>query len=199
MSKVVGLILSGGAGTRLGGVNKGLVEVEGRSLIQWVYDALQPQVDEIYISANEDVQKYQMITQNIVSDDERFYRDGPLAGMHSLMPKISAEDIIQVVTCDLPLLPNDLVVKHLSTLEEKQLEAIYPREHEREHYGLLMFRANQMDKIEPLLLQQKRRIRDFLSQMNSEALYFDDATKFINGNDWSSIEAISQKLKEKEC
>ena len=183
MSKVIGLILSGGAGTRLGGVNKGLVEVEGKPLIQWVYDALSPQVDEIYISAN----------------DEQFYRDGPLAGIHSLAKIVDPEDIIQVVTCDLPLLPKDLVLQHLNALEERVIDAIYPKEHEREHYGLLMFRAKHIDKIEQLLLQKQRRIRDFLSEMNSEALYFDDASMFINGNDWLSIEKIAEKLKEKEC
>lgn len=199
MSKVIGLILSGGAGTRLGGVNKGLVEVEGKPLIQWVYDALSPQVDEIYISANENINKYQEIAGNVLSDDEQFYRDGPLAGIHSLAKIVDPEDIIQVVTCDLPLLPKDLVLQHLNALEERVIDAIYPKEHEREHYGLLMFRAKHIDKIEQLLLQKQRRIRDFLSEMNSEALYFDDASMFINGNDWLSIEKIAEKLKEKEC
>ncbi len=199
MSKVVGLILSGGAGSRLGGVNKGLVEVEGKPLIQWVYDALQVQVNDLYISANEDIKEYQAITENIVSDDNRFYRDGPLAGIHSLAEKVDPEDIIQVVTCDLPLLPKDLVIKHLGILEDNNLDAVYPKEHEREHYGLLMFRAKHIDKVEQLLLQKQRRIRDFLSIMKSEALYFDDASMFINGNDWPSIEAIAKKLKEKEC
>ena len=74
MSKSIGLILSGGAGSRLGGVNKGLVNVEGKPLIQWVYDALLPQVDEIYISANENVSDYQKMTEKILNDDKRFYR-----------------------------------------------------------------------------------------------------------------------------
>ena len=82
MSKVVGLILSGGAGSRLGGVNKGLVEVEGKPLIQWVYDALQVQVNDLYISANEDIKEYQAITENIVSDDNRLEMDHWQAFIH---------------------------------------------------------------------------------------------------------------------
>lgn len=199
MSKVIGLILSGGAGSRLGGVNKGLVEIEGKSLIQWTYDALQTQVNEIYISANEDLEQYRQITQNILNDDERFYRDGPLAGIHSLAQFVDPEDIIQVVTCDLPLLPKDLVIKHLDELEEKKLDAIYPKDHEREHYGLLMFQAKHIDKIEKLLLQKQRRIRDFLSEMNSEVLFFDTTEMFINGNDWHAIDAITKILRERKC
>ena len=198
MSKIIGLILSGGAGSRLGGVNKGLVNVEGKPLIQWVYDALLPQVDEIYISANENVSDYQKITEKILNDDKRFYRDGPLAGIHSLKNYVDEDDIVQVVTCDLPLLPKDLVSKQLSKLQE-DIDAVYPKDDEREHYGLLMFKAKFIDQIEGLLLQDRRRIRDFLAQMNSGSLLFDDPKAFINGNDWDAIQQIAEILKERLC
>lgn len=199
MSKVIGLILSGGAGSRLGGVNKGLVIVKDKPLVQWVYDALLPQVDQIYISANEDIAAYQKITENVLTDDVRFYRDGPLAGMHSLRALVEPEDVIQVVTCDLPLLPNDLVVKQLAKLQEERLGAVYPKDHEREHYGLLMFKAEYLSEIESLLQQKQRRIRDFLAQMKSDSLLFEDSTAFINGNDWDAMNQITEILKERAC
>lgn len=199
MSKIIGLILSGGAGSRLGGVNKGLVVVEGQPLVQWVYDALLPQVDQIYISANEDIAHYQNIIPNVVSDDARFYRDGPLAGIHSLKAYVDPEDIIQVVTCDLPLLPKDLVKTQLSKMHADKLDAVYPKDHEREHYGLLMFKAKYIGEIETLLLGQKRRIRDFLAQMKCDSLLFEDSTAFINGNDWDAMNQITEILKERAC
>lgn len=199
MSKVIGLILSGGAGSRLGGINKGLVVVGDKPLVQWVYDALSPQVDQIYISANEDIAEYQKISLNILQDDERFCRDGPLAGIHSIKGFVEAEDIIQVVTCDLPLLPNDLVIKQLSKLQEENLDAVYPKDHEREHYGLLMFKAKYLAEIESLLMQEKRRIRDFLAQMKNDSLLFEDSTAFINGNDWDAVDQITEILKERAC
>lgn len=199
MSKVIGLILSGGAGSRLGGINKGLVMVEGKPLVQWVYDALLPQVHHIYISANEDIAEYQKVSPYILQDDEQFYRDGPLAGIHSIKDFVEPEDIIQVVTCDLPLLPNDLVIKQLSKLQYENLDAVYPKDHEREHYGLLMFKAKHLDEIESLLVQKQRRIRDFLAQMNNDSLLFEDSTAFINGNDWGAVNQITEILKERAC
>ena len=199
MSKIIGLILSGGAGSRLGGINKGLVVVEGKPLVQWVYDALLPQVDQIYISANEDISEYQKVSQYVSQDDERFYRDGPLAGIYSIKDFVEPEDIIQVVTCDLPLLPNDLVIKQLSKLQKENLDAVYPKDHEREHYGLLMFKAKYIDEIESLLMQEKRRIRDFLAQMKNDSLLFEDSTAFINGNDWDAVNQITEILKERAC
>ena len=199
MSRIIGLILSGGAGSRLGGINKGLVVIEGKPLAQWVYDALLPQVDQIYISANEDLAEYQKISSHILKDDERFYRDGPLAGIHSIKNVVEPEDIIQVVTCDLPLLPKDLVIKQLSKLQKENLDAVYPKDHEREHYGLLMFKAKYLDEIELLLLQGQRRIRDFLAQMKNDSLLFEDSTAFINGNDWDAVNQITEILKERAC
>ncbi len=199
MSKIIGLILSGGAGSRLGGINKGLVMVEDKPLVQWVYDALLPQVHHIYISANEDIAEYQKVSPYILQDDEQFYRDGPLAGIHSIKDFVEPEDIIQVVTCDLPLLPNDLVIKQLSKLQYENLDAVYPKDHEREHYGLLMFKAKHLDEIESLLVQKQRRIRDFLAQMNNDSLLFEDSTAFINGNDWGAVNQITEILKERAC
>lgn len=199
MSRVIGLILSGGAGSRLGGVNKGLVSVEGKPLAQWVYDALLPQVDEIYISANEDVAEYEKVSPNVVQDDECFYRDGPLAGIHALGSYLDPDDIVQVVTCDLPSLPTDLVRKQLAKLHAEKLDAVYPRDHEREHYGLLMFKAKYIGELETLLLQQKRRIRDFLAQMKCDSLLFEDSNAFINGNDWEAMSQITKILKERAC
>lgn len=199
MSKIIGLILSGGAGSRLGGINKGLVMVEGKPLVQWVYDALLPQVNHIYISANEDIAEYQKISPYILQDDEQFYRDGPLAGIHSIKDFVEPEDIIQVVTCDLPLLPKDLVIKQLSKLQYENLDAVYPKDHEREHYGLLMFKAKYLDEIESLLVQKQRRIRDFLAQMKNDSLLFEDSMVFLNGNDWDAVNQITEILKERAC
>lgn len=199
MSKIIGLILSGGAGSRLGGINKGLVMVEGKPLAQWVYDALLPQVNHIYISANEDIAEYQKISPYILQDDEQFYRDGPLAGIHSIKDFVEPEDIIQVVTCDLPLLPKDLVIKQLSKLQYENLDAVYPKDHEREHYGLLMFKAKHLDEIESLLVQKQRRIRDFLAQMKNDSLLFEDSMAFLNGNDWDAVNQITEILKERAC
>lgn len=199
MSRVVGMILSGGAGSRLGGVNKGLVDVSGKPLVQWVYDTLNSQVDKVFISVNEDAEKYRVICPNILQDHEVFYRDGPLAGIQSLASHIQDSDIVQVVTCDLPLLPKDLVGRQKSHLYANQLDAVYPKDCEREHYGLLMFKGRFISQVEVLLKQDQRKIRDFIALMDHDSLFFDDANAFVNGNDWQSIEKIAEILKERVC
>ncbi|KZS23528.1 molybdenum cofactor guanylyltransferase [Wohlfahrtiimonas chitiniclastica] len=199
MSRIIGLILSGGAGSRLGGVNKGLVDIAGKPLAVHVYDRLAPQVDAVYLSANHDQAAYRNICANIIEDQPEFYRDGPLAGLHSLIPYVAADDLIQVVTCDAPLLPRDLVAVQQDYLRAHQLDAVWPSDGERDHYGVLMVKGRCLPELTQLLKDQKRRIRDFLTQMNSGAVPFADPTAFINGNDSAALERIATILKDKTC
>ncbi|HCN68163.1 MAG TPA: molybdenum cofactor guanylyltransferase MobA, partial [Candidatus Accumulibacter sp.] len=57
-SGISGVILAGGLGRRMGGVDKGLQELHGRPLVAWVIERLAPQVDELLINANRNAQRY---------------------------------------------------------------------------------------------------------------------------------------------
>ena len=56
--RITGLVLAGGQGRRMGGIDKGLQELEGRPLAQWVLDRLSPQVGSVLISANRNLDRY---------------------------------------------------------------------------------------------------------------------------------------------
>ena len=48
---ITGVVLAGGQGRRMGGVDKGLVELDGRPLVAWVLERLAPQVGSVLINA----------------------------------------------------------------------------------------------------------------------------------------------------
>ena len=50
-SEVCGLVLAGGLGRRMGGVDKGLQLLQGRPLTLHVIERLRPQVDRVLINA----------------------------------------------------------------------------------------------------------------------------------------------------
>ena len=52
---ITGIVLAGGMGRRMGGVDKGLVELRGRPMVEWVVERLRPQVDELLINANQNL------------------------------------------------------------------------------------------------------------------------------------------------
>lgn len=99
---VTGLILAGGLARRMGGIDKGLVILEGRPMISYIIDALKPQVNSIIINANRNISDYQAYGYPVVSDDISDYQ-GPLAGMASGL-KYCETDFIATVPCDGPLL-----------------------------------------------------------------------------------------------
>ena len=74
------IILAGGEGKRVGGLDKGLVSYKNRPLIEHVIDNVHSQVDDIIISANRNIKKYNQYAAKVLNDSASDYR-GPLAGI----------------------------------------------------------------------------------------------------------------------
>lgn len=105
-----GGVLAGGAGTRLGGVDKGWVALQGRPLIEWTLDALRPQAAELLISANRNRERYAALGATVVGDARPEAYDGPLAGLVELL-SAARRDWLLCVPCDAVRLPVDLAVR----------------------------------------------------------------------------------------
>ena len=58
MGAVTGIVLAGGQGSRMGGVDKGLQVFRGKPMVAHVIERLAPQVDEVIINANRNVEAY---------------------------------------------------------------------------------------------------------------------------------------------
>jgi len=104
-NNITGLILAGGLARRMGGTDKGLVELEGRPMIAYIIDALRPQVDSILINANRNISTYEEYGYQVISDELEDFQ-GPLAGMASGL-KHCKTDYIATVPCDGPVLPDN--------------------------------------------------------------------------------------------
>ena len=65
---ICGLVLAGGQGRRMGGVDKGLQLLQGRPLMQHVIERLRPQVDRVLINANQNLERYAEFGCPVVPD-----------------------------------------------------------------------------------------------------------------------------------
>ena len=81
MHGVSGIVLAGGLGRRMGGVDKGLQLLHGRPLIAHVLARLAPQVDEIVINANQNQERYAAFGHRVVPDEIGGSRIRTCAGM----------------------------------------------------------------------------------------------------------------------
>ncbi len=98
-------ILTGGRGRRMGGIDKGLAELDGRPLIEHLLERLRPQTAHILINANRNLEHYRRYGLPVVRDPVDGYQ-GPLAGFAALLAACE-DDWLAVTPCDSPLLPAD--------------------------------------------------------------------------------------------
>jgi molybdenum cofactor guanylyltransferase len=122
---LAGVILAGGRSTRMGGQLKGLVELNGRPLLQHVIDRLQPQVRQVYLSVEQMNPALDAFGLTQVADPCSGSH-GPLGGlMASLQALPEGQDWLLLLPCDAPFLPLDLGRQLLATvLQEGTLAGV---------------------------------------------------------------------------
>ena len=106
---ITGLVLAGGRGTRMGGVDKGLQDFHGVPLALHALRRLQPQVGQVLISANRHLDTYGSWGVPVCSDTLADH-PGPLAGFLAGLAHCSTPWLL-TVPCDTPLFPTDLAAR----------------------------------------------------------------------------------------
>jgi len=112
-SDITAVILAGGRGRRMGGQDKGLIEINGRALVGILIDRLSEQVSTILINANRNRKLYQAFGYPVVSDQLDDYQ-GPLAGFACAMDTVDT-DFILTLPCDGPSLASDYVARFITS------------------------------------------------------------------------------------
>ncbi|NND00534.1 MAG: molybdenum cofactor guanylyltransferase [Gammaproteobacteria bacterium] len=123
--KTLGVILSGGAGNRFAGVDKGLQMYRGKPLIAWVVSAVLPQVDELLICINRNEDDYKKLGHRLVFDADPDYQ-GPIAGVLAALEYFENSPGNElfcralISSCDSPSLPCDYLKFLIDALEQNQ-------------------------------------------------------------------------------
>ena len=114
VAHITGVILAGGQSRRMGGGDKGLLEIAGRPMLAHVIERLAPQVGRIVLNANGDPARFARFGLPVVADTIEGFA-GPLAGVLAGMRWAAANSpgarTIATVSGDAPLLPADLVAR----------------------------------------------------------------------------------------
>ena len=119
---LTGLILAGGRAERMGGRDKGLLPLAGEPLIAHGIRRLKPQVAEVVISANRNLETYREQGCRVISDDLQMRFWGPLAGMLAGM-RVMETPWLLTAPCDSPLLPPDYAARMWAALTREQATA----------------------------------------------------------------------------
>jgi molybdenum cofactor guanylyltransferase len=181
VSSVTGLILAGGKGSRMGGIDKGLQSFRGKRLVDHVYERLAPQVGGIIINANQNQEAYRTFGVRVVSDAIGGFA-GPLAGMHAGL-SVSKRPFLASVPCDSPFLPEDLIARLYARIEETGAELAVAKTGEQPHPVFSLMRRGVLDHLDGFLKSGGRKIDAWYASLNVVEVAFDDeADAFSNIN-----------------
>ena len=116
--KPLGVILAGGLATRMGGGDKGRLEIDGQSLLSRVRDRLAPQVAGLALNANGDASRFGDLDLPVVTDSIEGFA-GPLAGVLAGLDWAAEQGAEAIVTAaaDTPFFPTDLVQRLMTAAE----------------------------------------------------------------------------------
>lgn len=180
-SAITGVILAGGQGRRMGGVDKGLQDLDGRPLVRWVLERLAPQVDTVLISANQNLERYAEFGCPVVFDRIPGFA-GPLAGLHAALAAADTP-LIVTVPCDSPFLPADLVRRLRLALDAENAELAVPRAGGRAHRAFSLVRRDAAPKLDAFLEAGERKVGLWQASLKIAEVDFDDeAEAFGNIN-----------------
>ncbi|WP_020560031.1 bifunctional molybdopterin-guanine dinucleotide biosynthesis adaptor protein MobB/molybdopterin molybdotransferase MoeA [Thiofilum flexile] len=154
--QISGVILAGGRGSRMGGQDKGLLELNGRPLVEYLLAALQPQVDTILINANRNQARYQHYHYPVISDELSDYQ-GPLAGFAAAM-QVANTDYILTIPCDAPELAPDTVTRLWEALQEQQADIAVAHDGERLQPVHALIPVSLLPSLQAFLAQGDRKI-----------------------------------------
>jgi molybdenum cofactor guanylyltransferase len=172
LQDLTAVILAGGRGRRMGGSDKGLVELEGRPLIAHVLNVIAPQVGTVLINANRNAKQYEAFGYPVVSDTLDGFQ-GPLAGFASAMAAATTPYIL-TLPCDGPLVPPDYAARMIETLEIPGSEIAVAHDGNRMQpvYALLPVRLTA--DLEGFLAQGDRKIDLWYARHRTALANFSD-------------------------
>lgn len=119
-----GAVLAGGRSRRMGGGRKALETLAGRPLLSHVVARLQPQVDVVVLSVDQQTEQFEPFGLMQVPDLSPG-SNGPLGGLAAVLRYTECEGYswLQLAPCDAPFLPMDLTAR-LRDLAEREERAV---------------------------------------------------------------------------
>lgn len=180
-SELNGLILAGGRARRMDGQDKGLILLSGIRLIERCVTALSPQVHQIFISANRNIEQYQKFSVPVLEDSTKNY-DGPLAGLQRAL-EMSPDKPVLVVPCDAPLLPTQLAARLLKAYHDNNDCTVIPHDGTRLQTLFGLFVPSTLESLNQYLASGQCKVESWVTSLPHAVVDFSDqAENFMNIN-----------------
>ncbi|MHA6823213.1 molybdenum cofactor guanylyltransferase MobA [Ralstonia pseudosolanacearum] len=199
-SDITGLILAGGRGSRMGGVDKGLQVFNGVPMAMHALMRLSPQVGHVLINANRNLAAYESFGVPVVVDAVPDFA-GPLAGILAGLEQCQTPYLL-TAPCDSPFVPTDLAARLSTALAEAGARIAMPVTLEPDENGqprrqaqpvFCLIDAALADDLTVYLQQGGRKIDAWTARHPSVEVVFDDAAAFANINTLAELRQLAER------
>lgn len=177
----------------MGGVDKGLIELDGRPMAVHVAERVSPQVDELVINANRNVADYEALGHRVVGDTLTGFL-GPLAGLLAGMEAARTGRVV-TVPCDSPFVPMDLVSRLAAGMDGAGAELAVAHDGERQQPVFLLADIRVHDDLHAWLSGGGRKIDAWFGRHRVVDVDFSDCPDtFLNINTPEERATIEARL-----
>jgi adenosylcobinamide-phosphate guanylyltransferase len=124
---VTALIMAGGKGTRMElGVEKPLIEINGKPMIQYVIEALKnaDKIDDIIVATSENTLKTETFLNDHYIKTIKTPGDGYVPDLGFILSNFKLDDVLLTITADLPLIKSDIIDYVLEEYEKSKKQAM---------------------------------------------------------------------------
>ena len=195
VEQITGLILAGGRGSRMGGVDKGLQNHLGMPLAMQALLRLQPQVGALMINANRNLAAYESMGVPVWPDALADY-PGPLAGFLAGLERCETPYLV-TVPCDTPNFPVDLVERLAAALVAEDAEIAMAATREDGQLQVqpvfCLMAATLMESLVAFTQGGQRKIDRWTGQHRCATVVFDDADAFFNANTLDELQRLQPR------
>jgi molybdenum cofactor guanylyltransferase len=182
--QITGLILAGGKGSRMGGVDKGLQSHHGMPLAMHALLKLQLQVGKVIVNANRNIAAYEAFCADVFLDTTPDFA-GPLAGFLTGLSNCETPWLM-TVPCDTPNFPDDLVQRLAEAAQAVDADIAYPVTTEngvpQSHPVFCLMNTRITDSLMQFMDGGGRKIDAWFARHKAVAVPFADAAAFFNAN-----------------
>jgi molybdenum cofactor guanylyltransferase len=199
VEKITGLVLAGGRGSRMGGIDKGMQPFRGEPLALHVLRRLAPQTGAMLISANRSADDYARLAEpfdaRIIADTHADF-PGPLAGIASALRAAQTEFVL-TAPCDAPFVDAGLARSLMHALMAGNTPIAYaatlePGGERIAHPVFALIRTSLVDDLDRWLDAGERKVRAWYARHKAAEVTFHDDRAFYNINDLHQLAALER-------
>jgi len=194
---ITGLVLAGGRGSRMGGVDKGLQNHLGMPLALHSLLRLQLQVGSAMLNANRNLGAYESMGVPVWPDSQADFA-GPLAGMLVGLEHCETPWLV-TVPCDTPNFPTNLVERLAAAAQAEDAEIAMAATREPDEQGqtvvqvqpvFCLLKSSLLESLQAFLDSGQRKIDRWTAQHRCATVVFDDSAAFFNANTMEELRRL---------